>query len=260
METERKERSAFEQFMGALIWEGKKLFSKMYIPAGVFLCMLIVIGLLPGDACSYLLNHATVVVVAVNICLAFGVAFSLAFLPAVIISAPYGDPALPIETTGAASEKYVLAARLLLCTVLTAILMLAGILASALMEKFATESVGWFQLGFIYYDTRESILWTVSHLGFWKQILFTGMVHPLVFLWIFLCRFRKRQERLYVSSYILAMLLSGVLEAAAELQFIHFAPGKEPVWVTEGIWFLVVTGVIYAFFGMVLKAAKEIDH
>lgn len=261
MEMERKEWSASQQFKRALAWEGKKLFYKMYIPATVFLCLLIVIGSLPREACNYLRIHAMVVVAAVNLFFGFVTVFSLFFLPAVILSAPYGEPVHPIEKARDVSEKSFLAARLLHCAVLTVILMLAGILASGLMEKFATESVRWFRLNFTYYDTWKSILWTVCDSGFWKQVLFTGLVQPLVFLWIFLSRLRKRQQRLYVSSYILAMLLSGVLEAVAELQFLHFAPEKEPpVWVTDGIWFLVMLGTIYAFFRMTLRAAEEVDH
>lgn len=261
MEMERKEWSALQQFKQALAWEGKALFIKTYIPAAVFLCLLIVIGSLPREVCDYLRIHAMAVVAAVNIFFGFVTVFSLFFLPAVILSAPYGDSIHPIEKTGDVSEKSFLAARLLYCVILTVILMLAGILASGLMEKFATESVGWFQLSFTYYDTWKSILWTVCHSGFWKQVLFTGLVQPLVFLWIFLCRLRKRQQRLYVSSYILAMLLSGVLEAVAELQFLHFAPEKQPpVWVTDGIWFLVMLGSIYAFLRMALRAAEEVDY
>lgn len=248
MENERKEWSIGEQLKRTLLWETKKLYHKLYIPGILLLCVVAVIALLPREVCGYLRIHAMAVVAFVNICLALGLGFSLCFLPAAIHASPYGDALYPLEKTGDLSEKAFLAARVMICLAVTAVVIFAGIFASGLMEKFATESIGWFHLNFIYFDPKNS-KWLIFTAGFWKQLIFTGLVQPIVFLWIFLRRLHRHQERQYVRSYILSMFLGELLRAAAELQIVHFAPGHElPAWISTGVWFLVMLGSAYVLF------------
>lgn len=229
MEKNKTEWSMAEQFKRALGWEVKKLFYRLYIPAGIFLGVLVLIGLLPQDACDFLREHVFAVVALINIGFVIAVLFGI-LLPVFLLISPYGDQMHPVKGLGDLSEKACLLARMALGAVLLAAVLLTGNLASILMGKFATESMSWFHFNFT--------------MGFCKMLVYQGAVMPLAILWIFLRRLGRHQERQYVRSVFWGVLLcEGVIRAAAELQLLHFAPGEEPpVWVLDGVWYLVMLG------------------
>ena len=124
-------------------------------------------------------------------------------------------------------------------------MILAGQLASALMEKFATESMRWFYLNV----TPD----------FWKVLIIGGLVQPLASLWIFLRRLGRHQEYQYVRSFFLGLFLSELIQAAAELQFLHFDPEKvPPMWILEGVWYLVMLGSAGLFFRLSLNLSRAL--
>ena len=165
--------------------------------------------------------------------------------PMVVLMTPYEDRLHPMERSGDLSESARLLARLLLSVSLMAAMILAGQLASALMEKFATESMRWFYLN-------------VTP-GFWKVLIIGGLVQPLTSLWVFLRRLGRHQEYQYVRSYFLGLLLSELIQAAAELQFLHFDPEKvPPVWILEGVWYLVMLGSAGLFFRLSLNLSRAL--
>lgn len=240
----QKDWSLTEQVKRALGWEAKKLFYKLYIPAGILLGVLLLIGLLPKAVCDFLRSHALGVVAVVNIGLVVFLMLGMV-LPVVILVIPYKDRLNPYEQTGDLSEKARLLARLLLGISLFAAVILAMHLASALMEKFATESISWLH-------------WNYT-LGFWKMLITGGFVQPLAILWIFLRRLDRNQEYQYVRSFFLGELLSELIQAAAELAFLHFTPGKEPpVWLLEGVWYLVMLGSAGVLFRLSLDLSRAI--
>lgn len=243
MTYEQKGWSLTEQIKRALGWEAKKIFYKLYIPAGILLGLLLLIGLLPKAVCDFLRIHALGAVAAVNMVLVVFLMLGMV-LPAVVLVIPYEDRLYPFEQTGDLSARARLLARLLLGISLFAAVILAMHLASTLMEKFATESMSWLH-------------WNYT-LGFWKMLISGGLVQPLAALWIFLRRLNRNQEYQYVRSFFLSTLLSGFIEAAAELEFLHFAPGKEPpVWLLEGVWYLVMLGSAGVFFRLSLDESKR---
>lgn len=244
MTYEQKEWSMAEQIKRALGWETKKLFYKIYIPAGTLLGVLLVIGLLPQAACDFLRVHAIWAVAFVNVGLTAMLLLGMV-LPVVILVTPYRERLYPVERLGDLSEQARLLARLLLGVSLFAALAATVLLASALMEKFATESIVWLR-------------WNYTP-GFWKMLIIAGLIHPLATLWIFLRRLGRKKEYQYVRSFFLGMILSEYINAAAELQFLHFAPGKEPpVWILEGVWYLVMLGSAGIFFRLSLNISRAI--
>ena len=229
MKDDRNDWSMAERFKRALGWEAKKLFYRLRIPAGIFLGVLVLIGLLPQAACDFLRNHVFAAVALINIGFVIAVGFGI-LLPVFLLISPYGDQMHPVKGLGDLSEKACLLARVALGAALLATVLLTGNLASVLMEKFATESMSWFHFNFT--------------LGFCKMLVYAGAVMPLAILWIFLRRLGRHQERQYVRSVFWGVLLcEAVIRAAAELQLLHFAPGEEPpVWVMDGVWYLVMLG------------------
>lgn len=233
-----------EQMKRALGWEAKKLFYKIYIPAGTLLGVLLIIGLLPKAACDFLRIHLFWAVAFVNVGLAALLMLGMV-LPVVVLVTPYEDRLYPAERLGDLSERAMLLARLLLGVSLLAVLILAGHLATALMEKFATDSIGWLHWNFT--------------LGFWKMLVLSGLVQPLAALWIFLRRLGRYKEYQYVRSFFLGMLLSEIIKGAAELRILHFEPGKEPpVWIMETIWYLVMLGSAGMLFRLCLNISRAI--
>lgn len=254
MDKNRIEWSMAEQFKLAFAWEAKKLFYRLYIPAGIFLGVLLLIGLLPQAACDFLKSDAFGFVALINtgFVIAEGVGI---FLPVLILIAPYGDQTRPVKVSGDLSEeaslmegrmamkgcpRVSLLARLALGEAVLSAMLLTGNLASVLMEKFNTESMRWFHLNF----TLESC----------KILVYLGAVMPLAILWIFLRRLGRYQERQYIQSVFWGGLLGGLISAAAELQILHFAPGKEPpLWIMDGVWYLVMLGSAAALFRLSLR-------
>lgn len=151
----------------------------------------------------------------------------------------------PVKGLGDLSEKACLLARVALGAALLATVLLTGNLASVLMEKFATESMSWFHFNFT--------------LGFCKMLVYAGAVMPLAILWIFLRRLSRHQERQYIRSVFWGVLLcEAVIRAAAELQLLHFAPGEEPpVWVMNGVWYLVMLGSAAVLFRLSLAVSPD---
>lgn len=244
MTCEQREWSMAEQIKRALGWESRKLFHKLYIPTGTYLAVLLLIALLPEAACDLLRAHAFWAIAFVNMGLVVILILGL-LQPMVVLMTPYEDRLHPMERSGDLSESARLLARLLLSVSLMAAMILAGQLASALMEKFATESMRWFYLN-------------VTP-GFWKVLIIGGLVQPLTSLWVFLRRLGRRQEYQYVRSYFLGLLLSELIQAAAELQFLHFDPEKvPPVWILEGVWYLVMLGSAGLFFRLSLNLSRAL--
>lgn len=261
MEYQQKEWSMGQQLIRAFLWEAKRLFYKLYIPAGIYLCVMAVIWLLPKEACDYVRIHAVSVFYFANLFFIVGLQLGLCLLPYAVLAAPYGEAIHPLEKNGDLSEAAVLAARILLCIVLAAVLIWMGMTASGLMEKFAGETNAWFQVEFVYFDSRQKSQGLIFTLRFWKQIVCIGVLQPMAFFWIFLRRLYRNHERQYVSSYILALLLNAMLMTVAELQFVHLAPGKElPVWIQAGVWMGVVFGSVYVFFRDSVKLGESGDY
>ena len=54
------------------------------------------------------------------------------------------------------------------------------------------------------------------------------------------------------------LLCEAVIRAAAELQLLHFAPGEEPpVWVMNGVWYLVMLGSAAVLFRLSLAVSPD---
>lgn len=247
MNKNRIEWSMAEQFKLAFAWEAKKLFYRLYIPAGIFLGVLLLIGLLPQAACDFLKSDAFGFVALINTGFVIAEVVGI-FQPVFILIAPYGDQTRPVKVSGELSEEaslmegpwVYLLARLALGEALLSAVLLTGSLASVLMEKFNTESMRWFHVNFT--------------LGSSKILVYLGAVMPLAILWIFLRRLGRYQKRQYIQSVFWGGLLGELISAAAELQILHFAPGKEPpLWVMDGVWYLVMLGSAAALFRLSLR-------
>lgn len=224
-----------EQLIRALFWEGKKLFYKLRFPVCGLLCAVILIWILPREACDFLRSHAGIAVMIVNVFIGLGIFAGILFLPEFVLSAPCSDRMYPMEKLGGLSQAARLAARLLIILVLMAGFVWTADYASGLMNKFATSTQRFF---------RIDLAW-----GFSRTLVINGLVQPLVFLWILLRRLRAGRGRQYILSYILATLFTYVPMAAAELKFLHFAPGNQPpAWFYEVIWYLVMLGTAAVFF------------
>lgn len=215
------------QVRRAFCWESKNLFYKLRYFACVVFGILLAARLLPQEAVGLFTGRFIYVTVFVNVCLALILFTGLLYLPEIFLASSYTQQLQLMEKTGDISVKAYLLARLALCVIMTAMLLLTIGFASSLMERFSTDTVRWFQVDL--------------ELGFWKQIIAGALVQPLLFLWYFLSRLSMRKERRYVRAYFYSGALYQVFNSAAGLKFLHFAPGQEPpVWVLDGVWYLVM--------------------
>lgn len=241
-----KNRTAWSKLCGAVLWECRKRYCALRYPAVIYLAVLLVICALPQELCRFLDEKANILVVLINLGAAVTMIFGFAILPYSTMSYPYGREEYRKEQLSDVALPARLFARTL-ANVLQCLLLLAVAYATEWgMEKFA--------------DAGHSYFTFSLSRGLWESLLLHGLLNPLVYLAVFLRRYLRHQNCCYVSSYIIALLITDIAVTNLDSNLESLTRTHPALWsgVCAALWALMVLLAAGFSFWLCCRTEKQL--